>query len=143
MALFIETVLMTLSGALLFLSAPFMVSLFSKDAAVILLGTTVLKMVALSEPLFGFSIIVEGLMQGMGKTVLPFFTNVIGMWAIRIAGTLVAISFFGGDLTAAWGFMILHNASLFLVYLILFITGRWNPLRKYSEEGEEEKAYAH
>jgi hypothetical protein len=58
-------------------------------------------------------------------------------------GTLVAISFFGGDLTAAWGFMILHNASLFLVYLILFITGRWNPLRKYSEEGEEEKEYAH
>lgn len=143
MALVIEIFLMTLSGGLLFLSAPFMVSIFSEDAAVILLGTTVLRMVALSEPLFGFSIIVEGMMQGMGKTVLPFFTNVIGMWAVRIVGTFIAISFLDGDLTAAWGFMILHNACLFAVYLVLFVTGRWNPLRKYSEDGEKEKVYTH
>ena len=134
MALFIEIILMTLSGALLFISAPFMVSLFSKDAAVILLGTTVLRMVALSEPFFGFSIIIEGMMQGMGRTVLPFVTNVVGMWAIRIVGTALAVNFFGGDLTSAWGFMILHNVSLFAVYLIMFINGRWSPMRKHSEE---------
>lgn len=143
MAIFIEIVLMMLSGGLLFASAPFMVGIFSKDTAVILLGTAVLRMVALSEPFFGFSIIVEGMMQGMGRTVLPFVTNVIGMWAVRIVGTFIATSFFGGGLVAAWGFMILHNLCLFAVYLILILNGRWNPLRKYSEQGEEEKAYAH
>jgi Na+-driven multidrug efflux pump len=65
------------------------------------------------------------------------------MWAVRIVGTFIATSFFGGGLVAAWGFMILHNLCLFVVYLILILNGRWNPLRKYSEQGEEEKAYAH
>ena len=139
MAIFIEIILMIISGGLLFISAPFMVSLFSKDAAVILLGTTVLKMVALSEPFFGFSIIVEGMMQGMGKTVLPFITNVVGMWAVRIVGTFIATSFLGGDLTSAWGFMILHNMCLFAVYLILFISGKWNPLKKSGASLSEER----
>ena len=136
MALFLEIVLMILSGGLLFLVAPFMVGIFSKDAAVILLGTTVLRMVALSEPFFGFSIIVEGMMQGMGRTVLPFVTNVGGMWAVRIAGTLIAVTFFGGGLEAAWGFMILHNFCLFVVYIALFISGRWNPMRKKLKTGK-------
>ncbi len=134
MALFIEIILMTLSGLLLFITAPFMVSIFTKDAAVILLGTTVLRMVALSEPFFGFSIIIEGMMQGMGKTVLPFITNAVGMWAVRIVGTFLAISFLGGDLTSAWGFMILHNVCLFLVYLIMFISGSWSPMRNTEEK---------
>lgn len=137
MAIFIEIILMILSGGLLYLTAPFMVGLFSKDAAVILLGTTVLRMVALSEPFFGFSIIVEGMMQGMGRTVLPFVTNVVGMWAVRIVGTFIATSFFGGDLTSAWGFMILHNICLFLVYLVLFITGYWSPMRKTKKSAPE------
>ncbi len=130
MAIFIEIVLMIFSGGLLFAAAPFMVRLFSKDLAVILLCTTVLRMVALSEPFYGFSIIVEGMMQGMGKTFLPFLTNVIGMWLVRIVGTIIAVNFFGGGLEAAWGFMILHNLCLFVVYLILFITGRWSPMRE-------------
>ncbi len=130
MAIFVEIVLMILSGGLLFAVAPFMVRLFSKDLAVILLCTTVLRMVALSEPFYGFSIIVEGMMQGMGKTFLPFLTNVIGMWLVRIVGTIIAVNFFGGGLEAAWGFMIIHNLCLFVVYLILFITGRWSPMRE-------------
>ncbi len=134
MAIFIEIVLMIISGGLLFISAPFMVSLFSRDTAVILLCTTVLRMVALSEPFYGFSIIVEGMMQGMGRTLLPFVTNVVGMWIIRIVGTFISVSCFGADLTAAWGFMILHNLALFTVYLILFTTGRWSPMRNITEE---------
>ncbi len=133
MALIIELFLMVLSGGALFISAPLMVQLFSKDAAVIALATVVLRMVALSEPFYGFSIIVEGMMQGMGKTFLPFLTNVVGMWVVRIVGTLIAVNLFGGGLVAAWGFMILHNLCLFAVYLILFLSGRWSPMRKPEE----------
>lgn len=140
MTLFVEIILMALSGGLLFITAPFMVSLFSKDAAVILLGTTVLRMVALSEPFYGFSIILEGMMQGMGRTVLPFVTNVIGMWAVRIVGTFVATSFFEGGLESAWGFMILHNLCIFAVYLVLLISGKWNSLNSYEKNSTKKRA---
>ncbi|MBQ5320709.1 MAG: MATE family efflux transporter, partial [Oscillospiraceae bacterium] len=66
MIILIETLLMIASGSLLFIFAENMMGLFSKDAEVILLGTTVLKMVALSEPFYGVPIIIEGMMQGMG-----------------------------------------------------------------------------
>ncbi len=130
MILFIEVILMCISGGLLFLSAPTMVSLFSRDAEVILLATTVLRIVALSEPFYGVSIIIEGMMQGMGKTTLPFVTNVLGMWLVRIVGTFVSTQIFDGNLVSAWTCMILHNLVLFAVFLLCYLTGRYNPMRK-------------
>ena len=127
MILFIEAGLMAVTGGLLFLFAPDMMALFSRDAQVILLGGIVLRMVAVSEPFYGVSIIVEGMMQGMGQTVLPFAANLAGMWGIRIAGTFLCIHILGGGLISAWGCMILHNVMLFAVFLFCYRTGRWMP----------------
>ena len=60
----LEVGLMILSGGALFLGAPVLMGLFSKSPEVIGLGTTVLRMVAVSEPFYGFSIIIEGMMMG-------------------------------------------------------------------------------
>ncbi len=68
----IELVLMCISGISLFISAPALMGIFSESEEVITLGSTVLRMVAVSEPFYGFSIIIEGLMQGVGKTREPF-----------------------------------------------------------------------
>ncbi len=123
-----EVLLMILSGSLLFMFAPKMVGIFSKDAAVILLGSTVLRMVACSEPFYGVSIIIEGILQGAGKTVVPFVFNIIGMWAVRIVGTYVTTQIFHLNLVAAWACMIAHNLLLFVLYVIYYSRGTWNPL---------------
>lgn len=129
MLITIEVILMIISGGLLFIFAPSMMTLFSKDALVIALGTQVLRMVALTEPFFGFSIIVEGMMQGMGKTVMPFVANIIGMWGVRILGTFICTQIFGLGLVTAWGCMILHNLLLFAMFAVYLISGRYNPLK--------------
>ncbi len=125
-----EVVLMIISGGLLFIFAPFMMKLFSDSAEVIELGSVVLRMVAVSEPFYGVSIIIEGMMQGVGKTVKPFVYNIIGMWGIRIVGTFIFIQFFSGGLISAWGCMIAHNMFLFVLYFIHLLSGKWNPLNK-------------
>ena len=124
MIIFIEVALMMISGGLLFCFAPNMMSLFSKDESVISLGTTVLRMVALSEPFYGVSIIIEGMMQGLGKTSLPFVTNVIGMWGIRIVGTFICINVYSMGLVSAWACMILHNLMLFSVFSVYLVVSR-------------------
>ena len=124
----IEVGLMIFSGTALFLFAPPLVKLFSADAAVIALGVTVLRMVAVSEPFYGFSIIVEGMMQGVGRTKLPFVFNVAGMWGVRILGTFICTNFFGMGLVSAWACMIAHNLLLFGLFLGCYIKGTWNPL---------------
>lgn len=128
--LFLEVALMIISGGILFLSAPAMMKIFSRDATVIYLGTTVLRMVALSEPFYGVSIIIEGMMQGMGRTVMPFITNIIGMWVIRIGGTFICTQLLSMGLVSAWGCMILHNMMLFAVFSVYWMSGKANPLKK-------------
>ena len=127
--LWIEVGLMILSGGLLFAFAPSMMSLFTESTAVIALGAVVLQMVALSEPIYGVSIIIEGILQGAGKTSVPFVFNIIGMWGVRIIGTLVCTQMLDGGLIAAWGCMIAHNVLLFVLFLTYWWRGRWNPLK--------------
>ena len=124
----LEVVMMFLSGTLLFVVAPIFMGLFSANSEVIDLGAFVLRMVAVSEPFYGFSIVIEGFMQGVGKTKKPFLYNMVGMWGIRILGTFLCIQFLGGGLVAAWACMITHNLFLFLFFLDIHKKGKWNPL---------------
>ena len=124
----IEILLMIFSGGMLFIFAEPLMGLFSKSAAVIGLGTTVLRMVAVSEPFYGFSIIIEGMMQGVGKTKAPFVYNIIGMWAVRILGTFIFTQLLSFGLIAAWACMIAHNLLIFALFMISYARGSWNPL---------------
>ena len=126
----IEILLMILSGGTLFLTARPLVSIFSKSQAVIALGTTVLQMVALSEPFYGFSIIIEGMMLGVGNTKQPFVFNILGMWGVRIVGTFICTQLLGFGLVAAWACMIAHNLLLFVLFLYCYLTKKWNPLER-------------
>ncbi len=121
-----ETVLMLVSGALLFTFAPQMVRLFSRDPQVIRLGVTVLRMVACSEPFYGVTIVIEGMLQGAGRTKAPFIINVIGMWGVRNLGGFICTRLLGMGLIAGWACMIGHNMLMFLLFLIYYLRGRWD-----------------
>ena len=125
----IEIGLMILSGGALFALAPGLMRIFSSSDEVIQLGSTVLRMVAVSEPFYGFSIIIEGMMQGVGKTKEPFLFNIFGMWGIRIVGTFICTQLLGFGLVSAWACMIAHNLFLFVMFVICYGKGVWNPLR--------------
>ena len=119
----IEVLLMTVSGGLLFAFAPAMARLFSRDEQVIALCTAVLRMVAVSEPVFGISIVLEGMLQGAGKTVAPFIFNMAGMWGVRILGTFICTRLAGLGLVSAWACMIGHNVILFILFAAYYL--RW------------------
>ena len=116
----LEVAMMVVSGGLLFAFAPAMVRVFSKDPEVVRLGSTVLRMVALSEPFYGVSIVTEGMLQGAGKTGMPFIFNVICMWGLRIGGTVLCTRVFGLGLVAAWACMIANNMALLVCFRVYF-----------------------
>ena len=126
----LEIGLMVLSGGALFLLAPPLVGIFSDSADVMALAVTVLRMVALSEPFYGFSIIVEGMMFGVGNTRKPFVFNILGMWGIRIVGTFLCTQLLSFGLISAWACMIAHNLLLFGLFFRCYVTKKWNPLEK-------------
>ena len=135
MLIVLEVILMTFSGAMLFIGAESLMKVFTRDAAVIALGAQVLRMVALSEPVYGVAVILEGLFQGVGDTKSTFVFNIIGMWGIRILGTFIMLHFFNGGLRAAWGCMIAHNLLLGSLLFTRYLRGRWNPLNREESHG--------
>lgn len=123
----LEIGLMVISGGLLFLFAPQLIRIFTSDPEVIYLGVTVLRMVAVSEPFYGVPIVIEGMMQGVGKTGAPFVFNVLGMWCARIGGTFITTRLLGMGLISAWGCMIGHNMLLFVLFTAHYLRGKWKP----------------
>ncbi len=121
MIILIEVILMIITGGLLFIFAPSAMSLFTSDMQVIVLGAVVLRMVAVSEPFYGVSIVVEGMLQGVGKTMIPFVINIIGMWGIRIVGTFICTQLFFMGLVSAWACMIAHNLLIFSLFLTYWL----------------------
>lgn len=125
MTILCEVLMMVFTGSLLFIFAPKMVAIFSKDMAVITLCTTVLRMVACSEPFFGVSNVLEGMLQGAGDTRFSFAVNIIAIWTVRILGTFICTRILGLGLESAWGCMIAHNMTTFICYTIYYRTGKW------------------
>ncbi|MDO4741122.1 MAG: MATE family efflux transporter [Eubacteriales bacterium] len=126
--LILEVSVMCVSGALLFLFAEKLMWLFTISEETVALGTRVLRMVAVSEPIYGVAIILEGIFQGVGDTRGPFAINVLGMWGFRILGSFLLLRVFGLGLEAAWACMILHNVFLGVMFTIRYKRGTWNPL---------------
>ena len=110
--------------------APQLLQLFTKESDVIALGTVVLRMVAVSEPLFGVLIILEGIFNGVGDTVKPFYYALFSMWCVRVLGTFFCVKVFHLGLYAVWGCMIANNVCLGSLLSCRYLRGGWNPLNK-------------
>ena len=133
MLLIIEVLVMILSGCFLFFGAEAIMRIFTKSEEIIRIGTTVLMMVAVSEPAYGLAIIIEGIFHGVGDTMSTFVYGTVGMWGVRILGTYIFVILLGHGLIAAWACMIAHNLVLSLLLSIRYIRGKWNPLARASQ----------
>ena len=123
----LEFIVMTVSGTVLFFGAEALMSVFTRDRDVIRMGAKVLRMVAVSEPIYGVAIITEGIFNGVGDTFHTFLFNTFGMWGVRILGTYIFVRRLGFGLTAAWACMIAHNVTLGILLTAKYLRGRWRP----------------
>ena len=111
--------------------APSLAALFSDEEPVRSLASTVLQMIAVTEPFYGVSIIIEGMMMGVGKPRAPFVYNVIGMWGVRIVGTFICTQLLGFGLVSAWACMIAHNLLLFVLFFFCYEICRWQGWKRF------------
>lgn len=89
--------------------------------------------VAPAIPFYGVPIVLEGLMQGIGKTTIPFLFNIAGMWGVRILGTFLCTRLLGMGLVSAWGCMIGHNLLLFVLFTVYYAAEKALPKAICSE----------
>ncbi len=123
MATILGMSIMAVTGAAMFAAAPFVVGLLSTDAEVVSLATKCLRIELLAEPLFGASIVANGVFRGAGKTLAPSLINFASMWGIRITLSLLLTKSMG--LQGAWIAMAVQLSFLGIAFLIRLARNSW------------------
>lgn len=92
--------MMTLSGIGMFVIAPWLMALMTPVQEVQQMGTALLRLEAFSEPMFGASIVINGILRGKGDTLWPSILNFASIWMVRIPLAALLSAHFG--LFGAW-----------------------------------------
>jgi putative MATE family efflux protein len=121
--------LMSISGFLMFSCSEAMISFFTNDAQIIILGSRILKIEAFAEPMYGASIVVGGVLQGAGDTLATTIMNFVSMWLVRIPlAALLAVNY---GLPGVWFAMAVELNIRGIIFLFRLQFGRWqNAVKK-------------
>ncbi len=134
-SLILAVSLMSSMALLLFLFPAQMMGFFTPDPKVIAMGAVLLRMIAVSEPLFAVFIIFEGIFQGIGDTKGPFLCSSVCMWVIRVFFTFLCVKLLGMGLKAVWACMIADNVLRCFWLMARYLRGGW--ITKFSRKTKE------
>lgn len=123
---------MTGTGILMYIAAPWIFSMLTPDAAVRTLGAEVLRIEAFAEPLFAASIVAAGALRGAGDTLIPSIIELGSMWGVRITLAMALVGPFG--LHGVWIAMCTELCVRGLLFLLRMFRGKWLELRTISAE---------
>ena len=116
-------IVMSVSGALMYVFAPQMIAIMSPDPAVVSLGAQVLRIEAFAEPMFAASIVASGVFRGAGDTLVPSLFNFISMWGVRLPISALLAPRIG--LHGVWIGMAADIIVGGILFLIRLRGGRW------------------
>ncbi|HEX2056457.1 MAG TPA: MATE family efflux transporter, partial [Nitrospiraceae bacterium] len=99
-------IVMAAMGLVFFFFPYALLRAFTDDEAVIALGTTFLKIVALLQVPLALTMVLAGSLRGAGDTRFIMWATMAGMWGIRVPLAFVAALWLKLDLWYVWSAMI-------------------------------------
>lgn len=102
-------------STILFIFAPQLMRMLTPDTELIELGTTILRIEAFAELLYGTQLVCTGILQGRGDTLVSSAMVLACLWFVRVPLTMILIRPFG--LTGAWLAMSIELCVRGLVFL--------------------------
>ena len=115
--------MMAVTGAILYAVAPLLFRLLSPVQEIQTLGTQILRIEALAEPLYGASIVCTGALRGIGDTLVPTILNLASMWGIRLTLSLLLAGSMG--LVGVWIAMAAELCCRGILFLVRVARTRW------------------
>ncbi len=126
----IASVLMGCTGVALFLTAPYIVRLFVPDnPEVMTLGATVLRIVAVAQPIMGMNHVLAGSLRGAGDTAWTMLITGGSAWIVRVGLTYLFVGMLGLHLPGAWYAMVTDLSVRCLLFRRRFKAGHWKEIK--------------
>jgi putative MATE family efflux protein len=120
---------MTVMGAVFYVLAEPFARMISNDARVVPIAADYLRIMALSEPMLGFGMILTGALQGAGDTVRPTVATAVSFWVVRLPLTWWLALHLRQGSHGAWVAMSASTALGGLLAILLFRDRRWQRAR--------------
>lgn len=124
-AIFLCTALLCLIGIVMYLLAPFLISLLTPDGEVRRIGAMLIRICAFEQPFNAVSIVTGGALRGAGDTKAPFLCGLVSMWGVRILLSWITGILLGGGVAAFWWCMVADLGVRSLFLLLRFLRGGW------------------
>ncbi len=110
--------IMLVAMGIMLIFADGIISVFTKDPSALEIAPRLLRIVALNEPMFGISIVMQYVFNGIGKTKPPLYVSAFTQWVLRVGGVFLLVHTLGFGIEAAWICMISDNiARAILLYI--------------------------
>ncbi len=118
-------IIMGIVGASFLLFSHFLCRIFTADPMVVNLGAQYLRINAISEPVFGLGIVLQGALQGAGDTARPTWITLISMWCLRLPLGWVLMFPSHMEARGAWFAICISSIINNLLLLPLYLKGSW------------------
>ena len=122
-SVYLGMIIMSIMAVIMYIFAPHAFALLTNDPSVIRLGTTVLRMELIAEPLYGASIVASGAFRGAGDTLFPSILNLVSMWGVRITSACFLVPIMG--LKGYWLAMCVELCVRGILFLIRLYREKW------------------
>ena len=114
---------MALMGIIMYIGAPFAMSIMTPSEEVREMGVMILRIEAFAEPMFAAAIVAYGVFVGTANTLIPSVMNLVSMWGVRI--TLAAILAPTMGLKGVWLAMCIELCFRGFIFLCRLKWGKW------------------
>ncbi|MCR5343668.1 MAG: MATE family efflux transporter [Butyrivibrio sp.] len=101
--------IMMIATGILLICADGIISFFTNDTGALILAPKLLRIVAINEPMFGISIVMQYVFNGIGKTKIPLVVSGFTQWFVRVLGVFIFVHVLGFGIEIAWICMISDN----------------------------------
>lgn len=117
--------IMTTFGFIFMFFPKFVISLFTKDTAIIPMASSALRIVSIAQPVLAVSMVLSGALRGAGDTKSVLWITALGMYLIRIPFTYLFLYVLNFGLNGAWIVMILDLTFRGGACFKRFKQGKW------------------
>ncbi len=122
-SIIVSTIIMSLIGVAYFFLGKYAIMIFTRDAQVISLGESALKILAFSQPFTAVYFVVAGALRGAGDTKYAMYASAIGMWVTRLGLGYILADLLNMALIGAWIAVTVDMAVRMVLVLKRFSSG--------------------
>jgi putative MATE family efflux protein len=117
--------IMSVMAVVFLIFAPQFTQFFIEQEEQRAIAISYIRIVALTEPLFGYAMVLTGAHQGAGDTGKPTWANFISSWLLRVPLVYVFAVWMNLGSVAAWTVMALTQAVNGIILILMFKKGDW------------------